>query len=247
MVTCATEGEENNLFCWGANDDRGQLGDDTTTDKSLPVSIPYEAVGASNGFDNTCAVVLGGVNPDFAVCMGANDFGQLGNGKTNTGVAHSPVKVKNLPGTPVQSRNRRGFQRQSESGRPFLRRAHQRCGVLLGRWRSPRSTGHRTTSATPVEVSLSGAAKPPIVGSDFACCPTHDRRRPVLGLRLPGRTRGTEDHPDPAPPHPGQRQRTLANHSNPQGTEENVERLPVLPACPALSLAGVTTAPTSSG
>ena len=165
-VTCATKGKKVNLLCWGAND-RGQLGDDTTTDRSVPVSIPYEAMQVSNGFDNTCAVVLGGVNPDFAVCMGANDFGQLGNGKTNTGVAH-PVKVKNLPGTPVQVAVGGDF-----NGSPNP--ADHSCAVLTSGavycWGVGGALGNGSSSdsSTPVEVSLSGPAKQVIVGSAFAC------------------------------------------------------------------------------
>jgi alpha-tubulin suppressor-like RCC1 family protein len=167
-VTCAAKGKKDNLFCWGAND-RGQLGDDTTTDRSTPVSIPYEAVQVSNGFDDTCTVALGGVNPDFAVCTGANDHGELGNGKMNTGVAH-PVKVKSLPGTPVQVAVGGGFDGSTNP-------AQYACAVLTNGqvycWGDGADgrlgNGLNTDSASPVQVSLSGPAKQVVAGAYFAC------------------------------------------------------------------------------
>ena len=239
MVTCATKGKKNNLFCWGAND-RGQLGDDTTTDKSLPVSIPYEAVGASNGFDNTCAVVLGGVNPDFAVCMGANDFGQLGNGKANTGVAH-PVKVKNLPGTPVQVATGGDF-----NGSPNP--ADHSCAVLTSGavycWGVGGALGNGSSndSATPVEVSLSGAAKQVIVGSDFACALLMTGGVQCWGSDFQGELGdGGPPSSNPLTPVNVSGLSQIIQISGNGGTRS----VCALGTRPALSLAGVTTAPTS--
>ena len=167
-VTCATKGKKANLFCWGDND-HGQLGDDTTSNSVVPASVPFEAVQVSNGSIHTCAVALGGVNPDSAVCWGANDDGELGNGKTNTGVAH-PVKVKNLPGVPVEVAASGTFDGDSAL-------ADYSCAVLTDGqvwcWGSgglgTLGNGSDANSSTPVQVSLSGPAKQVVAGGPFAC------------------------------------------------------------------------------
>src|SRR2546428_8770827 len=66
-------------YCWGSND-RGQLGEGTTTARSRPVlvaagGLTFAAVSL-NG--HTCALVPARV----AYCWGRNDFGQLGVGTT---------------------------------------------------------------------------------------------------------------------------------------------------------------------
>ena len=71
----------------------GQLGDGTTTNRSVPVSVvglsgPVTAVAA--GVNHTCAVTAAG----GAVCWGSNSGGQLGDG---TGVDRlTPVNVAGL-------------------------------------------------------------------------------------------------------------------------------------------------------
>ncbi|MBI5528695.1 MAG: hypothetical protein HY897_20385 [Deltaproteobacteria bacterium] len=66
------------LKCWGAND-RGQLGDGTTEDKSAPADVLTMTKGVAAvaaGWGHTCAsVVPGGIK-----CWGTNEQGQLGNG-----------------------------------------------------------------------------------------------------------------------------------------------------------------------
>lgn len=84
--TCAvsTVGE---VKCWGAND-QGQLGQGNTEpigDDELPSSAPVVDVGGkvaevACGFSHTCVLL-----EDKSVkCWGANSFGQLGYGNTNT-------------------------------------------------------------------------------------------------------------------------------------------------------------------
>ena len=68
------------VSCWGDNS-RGQLGNGSLTASNQPVAVnaggvQFSAVSAGNG--HTCALVVGG----RAMCWGAGDRGQLGNGTT---------------------------------------------------------------------------------------------------------------------------------------------------------------------
>jgi len=64
--------------CWGAND-RGQLGDGTTTDRTAPVGVSgldSGVVALTVGTSHSCAVASDG----GMMCWGRNDVGQLGDG-----------------------------------------------------------------------------------------------------------------------------------------------------------------------
>jgi alpha-tubulin suppressor-like RCC1 family protein len=81
------------VLCWGAND-RGQLGDGTTTDTSPPVAVSglsagVVAIGA--GYRHTCAILNSGATR----CWGHNNHGQLGNNTTTD--SSVPVDVSGLP------------------------------------------------------------------------------------------------------------------------------------------------------
>jgi len=79
-------------FCWGRND-HGQLGDETTTNRSAPVPVTGFASGAAAldaGGHSTCAVTaVGGL-----WCWGYNSYGQVGDGTTTDRLA--PVVVSGL-------------------------------------------------------------------------------------------------------------------------------------------------------
>jgi alpha-tubulin suppressor-like RCC1 family protein len=79
--------------CWGWNS-IGQLGDGTTTDRSVPVDVvglggPVAAVAASGEW-STCALLVGG----GVQCWGYNVVGQLGNGSLSSSAV--PVNVVGL-------------------------------------------------------------------------------------------------------------------------------------------------------
>ena len=70
----------NILKCWGANQN-GQIGDGTTTNSAIPVSVGISNVSnvdASSSGMHTCALLTDG----SLKCWGWNDSGQLGNGTT---------------------------------------------------------------------------------------------------------------------------------------------------------------------
>ena len=86
--------------CWGDNED-GQLGDGTTTNRTRPVSVSNATGGnalqgigrISAGAWHTCARLTSGQ----ARCWGANAFGALGDGTTTDRTR--PVSVSNADGS----------------------------------------------------------------------------------------------------------------------------------------------------
>jgi alpha-tubulin suppressor-like RCC1 family protein len=81
-----------NVRCWGDNAS-GELGDNTTTDRTTPVKVHglNHVQWVTTGGRHACALVQNG----GAWCWGANGNGELGDGTTTD--RHTPVQVAGLP------------------------------------------------------------------------------------------------------------------------------------------------------
>ncbi len=89
---CAVASDDN-AYCWGYNH-RGQLGDGTTTNSSVPVAVSTSSAlsgkiikSISAGQSHTCALA----SDNKAFCWGDNAAGQLGNGTTDISFIAVPV------------------------------------------------------------------------------------------------------------------------------------------------------------
>ena len=81
------------VYAWGRND-RGQLGDGTTTDRHIPVRVSglTNVTAISAGYEHTVALKSDGT----VWAWGLNFYGQLGDGTTTT--RRTPVQVSGLTG-----------------------------------------------------------------------------------------------------------------------------------------------------
>lgn len=103
--TCAIA-SDNNAYCWGYNG-TGRLGDNTTTDRYVPVAVSTAGVlsgktvvSISAGSNHTCAIA----SDNQSYCWGWNSKGQLGNNSTT--YSSVPVAVNTtgvLNGKTIQS------------------------------------------------------------------------------------------------------------------------------------------------
>ena len=75
--SCVLDGV-GNAFCWGYNSNRGQLGDGSYINRSIPVPVNGSLLfkQLSGGGYHTCGISIEGL----AYCWGKNTFGQLGDG-----------------------------------------------------------------------------------------------------------------------------------------------------------------------
>ncbi len=86
------------IQCWGLNSS-GQLGNGTTINSSIPVTISGLAgvTQIAAGYAYTCALINGGATGTVE-CWGNDTFGQLGNGTTTDTPVTTPAAVTGLTG-----------------------------------------------------------------------------------------------------------------------------------------------------
>ena len=153
--------------CWGSQQFRAGLGNDTNTDSSVPVAVAAFTVGSATavsitaGDFHTCALLnTGAVN-----CWGYNGFGQLGN-DTNTD-SSAPVAVAAF----TDGRRRRS---RSQPALPYVCGVEHWCRQLLGHnGNGQLGNGTTTSSSAPVAVSaftdVSATAVSITAGNSHTC------------------------------------------------------------------------------
>ncbi|MEP9392897.1 protein kinase [Gordonia sp. VNQ95] len=95
-TTCAVTNEA--LHCWG-NNANGQLGNGTSTDSTTPVAVsltPVTSVSIGNyvSTDDKYVTTACAISDRQAYCWGANNYGQIGDGSTDS--SETPKKVSTL-------------------------------------------------------------------------------------------------------------------------------------------------------
>lgn len=138
------------VWCWGSNDS-GQLGDNTTTNRSTPVQVKTDG-GASDlagvsqivaGKSHTCARLDDGT----VWCWGANDHGQLGDNTTTP--RHTAIQVQNTTGTG----NLTGVSQITAGGNRTCARLSDNTAVCWGdNGYGELGNGETDDSPTPVQV-----------------------------------------------------------------------------------------------
>ena len=97
-TTCAlTKGGA--VKCWGENES-GQVGDGTNTDRHTPVSVSGLGSGVSAvsaGYNHACALTTGGA----VTCWGGNTYGQLGDGTNND--SNVPLELGGTVGSDISA------------------------------------------------------------------------------------------------------------------------------------------------
>ncbi len=144
--------------CWG-NNDSGQLGDGTTTQRSSPVSVSNldaAATGIAGGGFHTCALLSSGA----VMCWGGNGSGELGDGTTTQ--RSSPVSVSNLGATATAVVTGRLHTCALLTGGTVKCWGYNTFGQL--------GDGTTTTPANPVSVINLGGAAAALSGGAFHTC-----------------------------------------------------------------------------
>ncbi len=159
-------------YCWGRNSS-GQLGDNTTTDSSVPVAVNTAGVLAgktvtaiSVGSDHSCAVAEG-----RAFCWGFNYHGQLGYNSTTNATVPVPVNTAGVLAGKTVTAISAGW--------------HHSCAVAEGRafcwgrnWSGQLGDNTTTNATVPVAVNttgvLGGKTVTAIDAGDFHTCAMAD-------------------------------------------------------------------------
>ncbi|MBI3070640.1 MAG: hypothetical protein HYY84_00800 [Deltaproteobacteria bacterium] len=160
------------ISCWGRND-RGQLGDGTTTDRNVatPISNLGDVVGITAGRKFSCVLRVGG----DGACWGENDAGQLGN---NTTVDQwNPVAIQGLPNAKRIVAGNRHMCALATDG-----------GVFCWGRNSSGQVGDGTTTdrTTPVPVSGLAGIQSIAVGAQHSCALRDDGTAACWGLNWNG-------------------------------------------------------------
>jgi alpha-tubulin suppressor-like RCC1 family protein len=153
--------------CWGEND-IGQLGDGTITDRYTPMDVSGLTSGIaslSTGNEHTCALTTqGGVK-----CWGWNYFGQLGNGVLHYSI--TPVEVSGLTSGVVSLKAGGAYN----SGSDYTCALIAQGGVKCWGYNANGQLGDGTTinRHMPVDVSgLTSGATALTTGGDHTCALT---------------------------------------------------------------------------
>ncbi len=172
--TCAVR-TDGSLWCWGKNS-YGQLGDDSTVDRHLPVQVRgaggvgflSDVVAVSAASSHTCAVRIDGT----AWCWGWNNAGQLGD---NTTVDHLlPAQVVGEGGLGVFSDAISVSAGQSHSC-ALSDLGGQQQGFCWGRGSYGRlGYGGMADSYSPVLVSSLQSLVQISTGNDYSCALASD-------------------------------------------------------------------------
>ena len=157
--TCALT-SAGGVKCWGDNR-RGQLGDGTTKNRTIPVDVrglPSGVTAISAGIEHTCALTdAGGIK-----CWGMNRYGRLGDGTTASSTI--PVDVAGLGGEAVAVAAGGGYTCALLGTGGVTCWGDNRWGQL--------GDGTTVDSSVPIDVSGLGGATAIAVGADETCALT---------------------------------------------------------------------------
>jgi len=150
--TAQTNGK---VLCWGMNSD-GQLGDGTTTSRTIPVEVLgiTTATSVALGSYESCAVLTNGK----VMCWGDNEHGTLGDGTTTS--SSTPVEVSGI--TTATS-----VALSYDHSCALLSDGKVKCWGLNDEGQL--GDGTTTNSLTPMSVSGITTATSIAVGNDHSC------------------------------------------------------------------------------
>jgi signal peptidase I len=186
------------VYCWGRND-RGQLGDGTTTSSSSPVQV--KGVGGSGTLSGVMALAAGkkfvcAVRTDgTVVCWGENNEEQLGDGTSTN--RSTPVQVIGVGGAGTLT----GAVAAAAGESHVCARRTDGSAVCWGRNdKGQLGDGTTSDSTSPVVVSGLGDATHIAAGAKFSCAVTGESHMYCWGDNPSGQlgtgTTAGSSHPD---------------------------------------------------